>query len=308
MIHVNHVLSSRVLKSRIFDDIFQRLLNAAPADMRLTCTERHERGASLRHYHRPHREQRLLNPAVVTIHHDPRETHPSLQLKYFLERWRQADRVICLNSFQQNLLSELGIERTVRIPHGIDRAVLPQPSGPRPDRDEKLYLGIISKRYPRGIKGEHRLTHLFESLDPAQFGFVLVGEGRWRDAQAAAAKGFAVRHYEALPYRLFGELYQQIDYLLILSDYEGGPACLPEALGSGVPVLARPVGMVSDWIKDGENGMILDNKHYIEQIRSLTDHNLRHQLNAGAYLTAPDIPSWQQVCEQQIHLYKALVS
>ncbi len=36
--------------------------------------------------------------------------------------------------------------------------------------------------------------------------------------------------------------YQQMDYILVTSYYEGGPMCIIEALASGVPVIAPPVG------------------------------------------------------------------
>ncbi len=307
MFIVNHVLSSRTLPSGIFDDLYRRLVAAAPQDVALSQSVRPDRTASLRHYHRPHREPRLVGPAVATVHHDPRDSLPWLRLDAFVPRWREAVKVICLNTTQQTLLAAQGITATEVIPHGIDRTVLPLPAAPRMVGEAPVRLGLVSKRYPRGVKGEARLSRLFEVLDPARFAFVLAGEGRWRDAEAARAKGFAVECFEALPYRLFGELYARMDVLLILSDFEGGPACLPEALGAGVPVAARPVGMVGDWLRDGDNGLILDDATLVDQLAALADPTLRARLNAGAFATAPTVPDWTEIMGHQIALYRAVL-
>ncbi len=58
MIAVNHVLSSYSLTSAIFDDLFRRLVSAAPDGITLNQTVRPDRRADLYHYHRPHREIR----------------------------------------------------------------------------------------------------------------------------------------------------------------------------------------------------------------------------------------------------------
>ncbi len=73
--------------SAIFDDLFRRLVSAAPDDITLNQTVRPDRRADLHHYHRPHREIRLRARSVVTVHHDPRDRHPSLSFSKFLPRW-----------------------------------------------------------------------------------------------------------------------------------------------------------------------------------------------------------------------------
>src|SRR4029077_8576386 len=141
------------------------------------------------------------------------------------------------------ILAEHGVAQVHVVPHGVDRRVLPAPSEPRPVPSGRLRLGICSRRHPSGIKGEDRFAALLAHLDPARVSFVLVGAGRAPDAREARARGFEAAHWERLPYPLMAEIYRRIDALLILSSFEGGPASLPEALGSGVPVICTPVGM-----------------------------------------------------------------
>ena len=305
MITVNHVLSSRIHPSQIFEDLYRRSETLAPDNFSLSKTFVADPKAMIRHYHRPHREWRLIGPSVVTMHHDPLETYPFLKADLFLPKWRQASKVICLNSGQKQFLDTHNITSNIVIPHGVDRDVFRFPEKPRAILGGKIVLGVVSKRYPRGIKGEVRLLSLFDSLDPKQFSFVFVGEGRWQDAAKASEKGFEVKHYENLPYHLYGDVFVKMSALLILSEFEGGPACLPEALGSGLPVLARPVGMVRDYVVDNLNGLILTERDWIEQIKSLANNEgFFNALNQGAFKSAHTYPSWDEVISKQYAVYR----
>jgi glycosyltransferase involved in cell wall biosynthesis len=308
MITVNHVLSSRIHPSQIFDDLYRRSATLAPDNFALSKTVVADRKAMIRHYHRPHRERRLMGPSVVTMHHDPLETYPFLSADLFLPKWQQASKVICLNRAQKQFLDGYNIKSGIVIPHGVDRDVFPVPGRPREFLGAKIVLGVVSKRYPRGIKGEARLIRLLESLDPKQFSFIFLGEGRWQDAVKAVEKGFEVEHYEALPYLLYAAAYSNMSALLILSEFEGGPACLPEALGSGLPVLARSVGMIPDWVINNTNGLILSELDWIEQIKSLANNEgLLNTLNQGAFNTAHSYPSWEEVISRQYAVYRELL-
>ena len=48
--------------------------------------------------------------------------------------------------------------------------------------------------------------------------------------------------------------YNQIDYLLIPSLWEGGPMALQEALACSVPVIAADVGFVPDFLREWDSG------------------------------------------------------
>jgi glycosyltransferase involved in cell wall biosynthesis len=308
MITVNHVLSSRIHPSQIFDDLYRRYETLAPDHFTLSKTFVADSKAMIRHYHRPHREWRLIGPSVVTMHHDPLETYPFLNADLFLPKWRQASKVICLNSAQKQFLDSHHITQNTVIPHGVDRNVFPAPDKPRAIAGNKIVLGFVSKRYPRGIKGEARLFTLFDSLNPSHFSFVFVGEGRWRDAKKALEKGFEAECYENLPYHLYGSVFAKMSALLISSEFEGGPASLPEALGSGLPVLARPVGMVPDRVVNNVNGLILTDRDWIEQITSLANiEGLLNTLNQGAFESAHSYPSWEEVISRQYSVYREIL-
>ena len=273
---------------------------------------RPEPHAQLWHYHRPHREAWLRRPSVVSVHHDPRDTHFWLRFHRFLPRWREADRIICLNETQKRLLGAHGLEHTIVIPHGVDRAVLPLPSVPRRFTGAQIRLGLVSKRYDRGVKGEALLGALLRRLDPRHFSLVMAGEGRWHAARLARQLGFGVESYESLPYRLFGQLYAGIDLLLVPSEFEGGPACLMEALGTGTPVAATAVGMVPDWLVNGANGVILsgDPDADAQSLTALAENGgaLLNRLAEGAFATASTVPGWQEVLDRYFAVYHTIAS
>jgi glycosyltransferase involved in cell wall biosynthesis len=305
--HIDHVLSTRLVRSSIFDDLVARNAAAAAPGARVTRSLRPDRAADVHHYHRANLEMRLLPRSIATVHHDPLDPRPSLALTTFLPRYREARIVHCLNTAQAATLAAHGIHRTRVIPHGVDRRVLPPPERPRSWHGGRLRLGLFSRRYADGVKGEETFPGLLAHLDPVRVSFVLVGEGRRQEAQAARERGFPVESWEYLPYRLMREAVAAIDALLIISRFEGGPASLPEALGSGVPILCTPVGMCRDFARGGENCLELsgDPKSDGERILALLDDDGRgvRRLAEGAFAGAGEIPSWNEVMAEWHRLY-----
>jgi glycosyltransferase involved in cell wall biosynthesis len=311
-LHVNHVLSTALVESAIFEHLIDRAAAAAPAGVRVSRSQRPRSGADAWHYHRPHLEWRLERRSVVTVHHDLSDDRRWLGLKYCLPRCREAVVVHCLNTTQQRVLRSHGVTQARVIPHGVDRRVLPLPRQPRRLADDRLRLGILSRRYASGVKGEELFEALLAELDPRRVSFVLVGGERAHEAGSARAHGFTATCWERLPYRLMGEVYANIDALLILSRFEGGPASLPEALGCGVPVISTRVGMCVDFLSDGTNGMFLTGRAADDgaRIMALLDGHGRgiDALNRGAFVAAAAVPSWESVIGRWFELYAAVAA
>jgi glycosyltransferase involved in cell wall biosynthesis len=307
-LHIDHVLSTRLLRnSSIFDDLIRRTAIAAPAGTHLTRSFRPSRSADIRHYHRATLERRLLPRSLVTVHHDPREPTPWLALDQVVARCREVPIVHCLNRTQAAMLAAYGVGHVRVIPHGVDREVFPLPECARRWHGGRLRLGLFSRRHPDGVKGEALFEGLLDHLDPERVSFVLVGEGRWREAALARQFGFAAEHWERVPYRLMAQIVAGIDALLIVSRLEGGPASLPEALGNGVPVLATAVGMCPDFIRDGDNGLFLDGEPGRDgaRIMGLLDEDGRGiaGLQQGAFASIGEIPAWRDVIARWHLLY-----
>lgn len=267
-------------------------------------------GCDVYHFHRPQLEAALEKCSVVTVHHDLNEPDPFVSWDRFESQYRSAEKIICLNTVQQNILSEKGIHNTTVIPHGYDSSIFKKKKVVRDRTSRRITLGIVSKRYARNVKGEVYLYELLDYLSPEEFDFILVGEGRSEDAAYLRSLGFFVELHEWLPYRLFPSLYGKMDCLLMLSAFEGGPANLPEAIASGTPVLCTNVGMVPDMIRHGVNGLVLsgDPAHDSSFFYNLYDHDsgLLSTLLRGANV-CNTAPTWEEVIDRHVALYESMV-
>lgn len=294
-------------KSKIFYDIFTRFSNylsiKCPDKYYLTVTEQPIDNADLYHYHRPQFKGITHHPSVVTIHHDLNDTDLSLDEKIFIQEYEKANLTICLNTNQENYLKNYDIPNVMIIPHGYDNKLSLIDSSY--NKDSKLTIGFISKRYGRRVKGEVYLEEILNQLSPQKVKFIFVGAGRREETILARSLGFEVECYEYLPYVTLLSLYSKIDYLLMCSDSEGGPANIPEALGSKTPVLAFNIGLVSDLVIDGKNGFILSGKSKEDAllIKRIYDNNEITENILKNWESTESLLTWEQVFEKHINAY-----
>ncbi|MCX9439168.1 glycosyltransferase family 4 protein [Vibrio cholerae] len=261
-------------------------------------------GCDVYHYHRPHLEKKLKKNSIVTVHHDLEESDPWLSLMSFINRYKECSKVVCLNNIQKKILEDYNIDNTIVIPHGYNKTIFKRE--PREFQNKKITLGLISKRYGRRVKGEAYFYDLVKRLDQDLFDFIFVGEGRSIEHQFVKSLGFDSKVFERLPYRIFGDLYKKIDLLLMLSLYEGGPANIPEAVISNVPVAAFNIGMVPDFISDGTNGLILTGDADVDAKNILNlalEDNSYEKLLASTCEYNKFVPSWEEVAELYSQVY-----
>lgn len=305
---INFVVT-KDLKSKIFHDIFRRYLQFDPKLIDVSISEQPQAGAHVYHYHRPHLETELAHPAVVTVHHDPRDVDPWFDAKKFWNVYGQTARIVCLNSLQVEDLAHVGFQNTVVIPHGYDAQIFSKTLKCF-DPDRKLNIGVVSKRYDRRVKGDVYMFELVERLSPDKVRFTLVGDGRAVDAARLRNMGFQADVFQYLPYRLFGALYREMDFLLMVSNNEGGPANLPEALASSTPVLCTRCGMVQDLVRDGENGLILsgDIRADWPAIETVIENRdgAADALFRGAH-EVQTVISWEDVIAMHVQMYAKIV-
>ncbi len=303
---INHVMSADT-QSSIFTDILNYYKEFSGDDIKIIESIKPIDDADIYHYHRPHLEKELKNNSVVTVHHDIKDSDKWLAYDKFHDRYSEAKLVFCLNNSQQEILNKKGILNTVVIPHGYNSRIFTQATYPKKLQD-KLKIGIISKRYERKVKGEAHILELYKRLNSKKFKFIFVGEGRSISARKARAYGFDTECFERLPYLCFNDLYKNIDILLITSLYEGGPANVPEAIISGTPIISTPIGMVLDYVIDGLNGAFLTGDYDIdaEIINSFADESKFNELSSNAFDYSNQALSWKEVITLIVEKYKEL--
>lgn len=299
---LNHVMSAD-MASGIFKDLINYSQKYSKSNWNINVSNKPKSESSVYHYHRPHLENQLMNNSVVTVHHDLLDDDKWHLFENFEKQYRQASKIICLNTNQIDFLKDNNINNTVLIPHGYNDSIF---KGTLKEVSNKINLGIISKRYGRKVKGEALLYDLMKRLDTERIEFTFVGKDRTQDCWKARNLGFSAKVYERLPYKVFGSLYQSLDALMITSLYEGGPANVPEAIASATPLIATNVGMVSDYLVNN-NGFFLTGNPDIdaENINKYAiDKKFQRNIKINAYESRGIALSWKSVTELQFDLYE----
>lgn len=188
------------------------------------------------------------------------------------------------------------------------------------DRVLVLYSGRISPE-----KGPDLLVDAFKELDPARFHMVLAGEWPKGDPVASQRVAFAESlrsRCRGLPLTVLGALapeamvdvYRAADLLVVPSRFEEPFSMAAiEAMACGVPVLALAKGGMVEYMKSGENAILLpastDSGALAEAIRRLAgDASLREQLGvAGRALVLAKF-DWARVAEETERLYGELLA
>ncbi len=108
------------------------------------------------------------------------------------------------------------------------------------------------------------------------------------------------------------QYYAALDAYFIASRLEGGPQALMESWASGVPVVSTSVGMVTDWMQNGSNGLLADVEDasaLANKLSQLIDSSeLGDQLSKQALLDVQQL-HWNKVVEQYVeHIYQPLIT
>lgn len=256
---VNHVMSSDV-KSDIFDSIIKYLRNFGDPNFTQIVSVKPIEGADVYHYHRVNLENSLMPNSVTTVHHDLDDNDHFFKSKNFIEHYRECAGIICLNKTQIQRLEGFGIpsEKLVHIPHGFNSKVLaPKKTQVESRLNQKINIGMISRRYRRRVKGDAYLFELAKRLSPSDFEFTLVGRDRTLTAVELRRLGFECSAYDKFPYKMIQSFYEEIDILLMCSLFEGGPANIPEGIATQTPIFSSKIAMANDMISHGHNGIFL---------------------------------------------------
>ena len=215
--------------------------------------------------------------------------------------------IFCLNHTQQQILNAKGINQTVVLPHGVDtKLFIPEN---KVKGNKKVVIGLFSRFYKRKVKGEDYLLELAKHLDNQKFSFLLVGEGRQTTASLLSQLGFDIEFHEVLPYRMFPRLYEKTDVLLVTSLFEGGPACVPEALAMNVPIISTKVGMSIDFIQEGINGFFIEGniKKDIDSFHKLPDLKMNGTLASNRSWSVPKVKDWREINKKLFDHYSRIL-
>ena len=106
------------------------------------------------------------------------------------------------------------------------------------------------------------------------------------------------------------EIYPAADAFVLPTLYETFALVCIEAMASGLPVLASPVGGIEDYLRDGENGFYIqrDPKDIAVKLdRVLNDPTLHARIREAGLATARNY-SWEKIARQYLQLFEELMA
>lgn len=201
-----------------------------------------------------------------------------------------SDKVIAVSQAVKKAIVEetfVPEEKVAVIYNGVDPAKFNLTVAKQEEGKVKfIYIGRIVRS-----KGLFDLIKVFKEVNPEKASLELVGDGADFDELKGLVAGLTleknVTFSGKLSYDEVIKKYLAADvFVLPTLRVEGFPMTLPEAMLSGLPVIASNLGGISDAIKDGETGFLVppgDHKILKEKIELLTeDAILRNSLGERA--------------------------
>lgn len=155
-------------------------------------------------------------------------THLEMQNPELSQLWWSTINCVDFGVFQSRIYFEMTRD-SIRdkplfvISPGVDSEVF----CPRP-----LRIGVVGRTYESGRKGEDFLLQVINRTSGID----------WR----ITGSGWGVESDYLEPAQM-PNFYQDCDYILVPSRYEGGPMSVLEAISCGVEVIAPPIGWVTEF-------------------------------------------------------------
>lgn len=205
---------------------------------------------------------RALNlPTVFTAHgwSFTEGVSPKKQRVYrFIEKTlaKQTDAIIAVSHYDKNLACKAHIspKNGLYVVHnGIEGC------SQQPNIKTKNIVMVARFQAP---KRQDLVVKAFEMLENSDLTLTLVGDGPLREEVEQLAQDLGIAHQV----HFTGDQQDVMSYLkeadvfVLMSNFEGLPIAIIEAMAVGLPIVASKVGGVGELVHDGENGFTVANK------------------------------------------------
>ena len=174
----------------------------------------------------------------------------------------KTDAIVIVGKFERKILKQkFGVDeaRIKYIPNGVNATRFKGLT--RNDQDLKtvLYVGRMEK-----YKGVHLLIEAFAKVKTSfpNSQLLIVGSGPYKEKLMYLTNILrlqdSVRFLENVPQDYLTKLYLSSNVFVALSQFEGQPIALVEAMSYGLPVIATKVGAISELIHHARTGFLLE--------------------------------------------------
>jgi glycosyltransferase involved in cell wall biosynthesis len=177
-----------------------------------------------------------------------------------------------------------GLAQPVSIPNGIDTSRFWRPESRDSWRRRNGFshddLLVVSVGRLERQKNPSMLVNAIESIPDAKL--LMVGQGNLRANLEGRSRVHLLGVRDDVP-----EILAAADIFALVSDWEGLPLALIEAMAAGLPVVATSVGCVPEVVQNGKTGLLIpcrDQVALIAALRELAQNRpLRQEMGAAAH-------------------------
>lgn len=207
-------------------------------------------------------------------------------------------------------------DRIVTIPNGINLSRF-DPKNASARAEVRLSFGIpqdvplvlfVGSQYQ--LKGLEFAIRALAEMNTRAFLLVVGGDSAAPFKRLAEQLGVSERVIFAGSRNDLPKIYPAADAFVLPTLYETFALVCLEAMASGLPVLACPVGGIEDYLRDGENGFLIQRAAHdiaIKLDRLLSDAVLQRRLREGGLATAKNY-AWEKIAKQYLQLFEELMA
>jgi glycosyltransferase involved in cell wall biosynthesis len=194
------------------------------------------------------------------------------------------------------------------IPPHIDTDLFSYAEPLKKDHYELLTVGRLIKR-----KGIDLIIRSLKILQKEGFNVVLKirGEGPEKRNLEMLAKKLELNNViflERVSRKELANLYKSCDIYVHSSYAETIPTAIREAMSVGRPIVTTNVGVIDEYLKDGENGFLINKRDEYEFaeaiIKLLSDENLRYKIGLNNRRYALEKFSFKNIIKQWLKVYE----
>jgi glycosyltransferase involved in cell wall biosynthesis len=176
--------------------------------------------------------------------------------------FEKSDRIITVGKFEKSILKQrFGIdEEKIRyLPNGVNVQQIEMLQKNRKNTSTLLYVGRLEKY--KGVQSLLNILPQLKRLTP-NVNVKIVGTGSYENELRTLTSSLAVdgdvQFLRNIPQGELMALYASASAFIYLSQYEGLPVALLEAMAFGLPVIATNVGGIPDVVEPKETGFLLN--------------------------------------------------
>ncbi len=162
------------------------------------------------------------------------------------------------------------------------------------------------------VKGLDAILHALSAADIPNLKLLVVGKGNIGKYERLARKLKIEDRilFTGVMQKGVESLYSSSDMFVMLSKFDTFGMVVSEAMASGLPVIVSPCVGAKDWVKDGENGFVVDPGDIgavASRLKILADDRQRQKMGQAAYHTVRD-RTWNNMANQVLEIYESALS